>query len=233
MARETFTDWILWKDENYIFINKPAQVTSLQDRNTDKNILDLARQFDPDVQLCHRLDKETSGVLLIARNPESYRHASMQFEHREVTKTYLTIVWGSSGYKQLVIDTPILVTGRGVAKTDRHNGKESLTLVNTLKSWPRFSLLECRPKSGRKHQIRVHLASKGHPVISDSQYGGEPVYLSKLKKKYSGEEKPMINRLALHASSLEIRLLNDDSIKVEAPLPNDIAVVIKLLEKYG
>lgn len=89
-----FKDLILFEDNDFILINKPPFISTLEDRNESTTIISLAREAEPDPQVCHRLDKDTSGVLAIARNPEAYRHLSMQFENREVTKTYHAVADG-------------------------------------------------------------------------------------------------------------------------------------------
>ena len=98
---------VLFQDNDFILVNKPPFISTLEDRNDPSNILALARQVEPDPQVCHRLDKDTSGVLAIARNPEAYRHLSMQFENREVVKTYHAIVDGAHFFENKLVDRAI------------------------------------------------------------------------------------------------------------------------------
>src|SRR5437868_1048047 len=102
-----FSDLILFEDNDYVLINKPPFISTLEDRNEPVNLLALAREVFADPQVCHRLDKDTSGVLAIAKNPEAYRHLSMQFEHREVTKTYFAVADGLHQFEDKLIDAPI------------------------------------------------------------------------------------------------------------------------------
>jgi 23S rRNA pseudouridine955/2504/2580 synthase len=235
MAKIKFESLILFEDNDYIVINKPAQIASLQDRNDEINILQLAKTYTATPQLCHRLDKETTGALAIAKNPEAYRDLAIQFEDRKVNKTYHAIADGIHTLSNQTIDKPLAPGVRGVVKIDP-SGKESVTIVNTIKTFKMHSLLECRPLTGRMHQIRVHLASVGAPISCDNTYGGKPLMLSEIKKKYKlgkgKEENPIIKRTALHAYALEFSSLCANKIKVEAPYPKDFAVAIKQLEKY-
>jgi 23S rRNA pseudouridine955/2504/2580 synthase len=235
MAKIRFDTLVLFEDDDYIVINKPAQVASLDDRNEDINILKLAKSYTPTPQLCHRLDKETTGALAIAKNPEAYRSLAIQFEDREVGKIYHAIADGIHSIKNLTIDQPLTPGVKGVVRIDR-SGKDSVTIVNTLETFKMHSLLECKPLTGRMHQIRVHLASVGAPISGDQTYGGKPLLLSDIKKKYKlgkwKEESPIIRRTALHAHALEFNSMNAKIIKVEAPYPKDFAVAVKQLKKY-
>lgn len=232
-----FRDLIVFEDEDYLLINKPAFISTLEDRNDDLDIIGMARDYISTAQVCHRLDKETSGALLIAKNPEAYRSASMQFEHRKVKKIYHAVCDGIHAFKELKIDLPIYATKKGVVKISKNQGKEALTFVNTLKAYRRYTLVACQPVTGRMHQIRIHLSSQGAPISGDEQYGGKPFYLSALKKTYNlkkdAEEQPLIKRVALHAQAISFELLNGEAVSVEAPYPKDFAVVLKQLEKLS
>ncbi len=236
MSRLRFTDLILYQDNDYIAINKPAFVATLEDRNDPYNILSLARDYIADAQVCHRLDKETSGVLIIAKNPEAYRGLSMQFEKRKVSKQYHALCDGIHDFKELPIDLPIYITGKGTVKIDQRQGKEASSVAQTLTAYQQHSLVLCRPLTGRMHQVRIHLSSMGAPVTGDEVYGGKPLYLSSLKRHYNlkqwEEELPLIKRTALHAWSLEFKGIDNKPIRVEAPYPKDFAVAVKQLEKY-
>jgi len=236
MAKITFRDLILFEDEDYLCINKPAGISSLEDRNDKYNILQMSRNYHPDASLCHRLDKDTSGVLLIAKNEEAYRHASLQFEHRTVKKIYHAMIFGTRQFEEVNLDQPLVITGRGIVKVDAKKGKEALTIVNTFRTFRHFSLLECQLETGRKHQIRVHLAHAGFPIVGDLQYGGEWYTLAQIKKKYNprgdASQSNLISRVALHAHSLQFKTISEELEIISAPYPNDFAVMLKILEKY-
>lgn len=235
-----FADLILFENDDYIVVNKPPHIATLDERNADNpfSILRLARQYTPDAQVAHRLDKETSGVLAIAKNSEAYRHLAMQFEHREVTKRYHAVVNGVQDFDSISVYLPILALPRdGLVRIDREKGKEAETIFNTLRAYRQHTLVECMPISGRMHQIRIHLVCLKAPIVADETYGGQSVYLSQLKRKFNlkkdTEELPMIKRVALHARSLTFNLLNDERITIEAPYPKDFEVLVKQLEKYS
>lgn len=228
-----FKSLILWEDKDYLIVNKPPFISTLDDRNDEVNMLSLARKEYEDIQVCHRLDKETSGVLCFAKNPDAYRELSMQFEHRTVSKVYHAVVDGIHSLNKEKVEAPILKLGNGTVKIDR-KGKEATTTFETLKAFKMHTQVECRPVTGRMHQIRIHLSKLGASITGDSQYGGKPFFLSKIKRSYNFNkweaERPLINRFALHAFILEFKLLNGDPLRVEAPYPKDFRVLIKQLE---
>lgn len=234
-----FESLIVFENDDYILINKPPRVSSLDERTPDKSgqsILRLAKAYHADAQLGHRLDKETSGILAIAKNPEAYRHLAMQFEHREVAKRYHAVVNGLHDFDGISVYLPISPVKDGTAvRIDREKGKVAETIFNTLKAYKRHTLVECMPVTGRMHQIRVHLMCLKAPIVNDPTYGGEPILLSQIKRKFNlkqdTEEQPLIQRVALHAHSLTFALLNGDSMTFEAPYPKDFDTVVKQLEK--
>jgi len=235
-----FKDIIIFENNDYILINKPPFLASLDERTQDKHqsILRLAKAYSDDAQLCHRLDKETSGVLAIAKNPAAYRNLAMQFENREVTKRYHAVVNGVHDFDSVSVFLPIAQLKDGTAvRIDREKGKIAETVFFTLKAYRHHTLVECIPITGRMHQIRVHLQCLKAPIVCDPTYGGDDIFLSQLKSKKFNlkkgtEELPLIKRVALHAHSLTFRLLNGEVIKVEAPYPKDFDVLVKQLDKF-
>lgn len=231
-----FQSSILYEDDDYLLVNKPPHLSTLDERHGDKgqNMLRLAREYSPDAQAGHRLDKETSGVLLFARNPEAYRHISMQFEHRTVTKIYHALAGGIHDFRGVMVSLPILPLKTGTVKIDRDAGKEAETIFNTLQVYKAHTLVECIPLTGRMHQIRIHLQCLKAPIVMDTQYGGPPIYLSEIKRKYklakAEEEKPLISRVALHARALNFEKRNGERVTVEAPYPRDMAALLRQLE---
>ncbi|AYQ35272.1 MULTISPECIES: RluA family pseudouridine synthase [Runella] len=238
MLRYEFKDLILFENEDYIVINKPPHVATINERTADKSIsiLRMAKEYSHDAQVAHRLDKETSGVLAIAKNPAAYRHIAMQFEYREVTKRYHAVANGVHDFDSISVFLPIAPLKDGTAvKIDRQNGKAAETVFFTKQAFRKHTLVECIPITGRMHQIRVHLQCLKAPIVCDPTYGGATVYLSELKRNYNlkkdSEELPIIQRVALHAFSLTFRLMNDETVVIEAPYPKDFGVLVKLLEK--
>ncbi|MCS5491632.1 RluA family pseudouridine synthase [Algoriphagus limi] len=234
MKKVDFQKLILFENADYLVINKPPYLSSLDDRHEAQNILDLAKDYSADAQLCHRLDKETSGCLVIAKNPEAYRHLAIQFENRKVSKIYHAVVEGIKEYEHLLVDRNLVASAKGVAKVSKE-GKPAQTVFNTLKTYRAHSLIECKPITGRLHQIRVHLAYLKSPICGDELYGGRALYLSSLKRRFNlkkdTEELPIMQRVSLHAFSIGFEGLDGKEIFVEAPYPKDFQVLIHQLEK--
>ncbi len=234
MKKITFEDLILLENSDFMVINKPPYYSSLDDRHEAQNILDLAKGYWEDAQLCHRLDKETSGCLAIAKHPEAYRHLAMQFENRQVQKIYHAVVEGINDFNEVLVDRNLAANNKGIAKVSK-DGKPAQTLVNTLKTYYAHTLVACSPITGRLHQIRVHLAYLKAPICGDPLYGGRPLFLSALKRRFNlkkeTEELPIMQRVSLHAFSLQFTGLNSQKITVQAPYPKDFQVLLQQLEK--
>ncbi|WP_026952760.1 RluA family pseudouridine synthase [Algoriphagus mannitolivorans] len=234
MKKVDFQHLILFENEDYLVINKPPYLSSLDDRHEAQNILDLAKMHTADAQLCHRLDKETSGCLVIAKNPEAYRHLAIQFENREVEKVYHAVIDGIKDFRQELVDRNLVATNKGIAKVSKE-GKSAQTVFNTLKTYYAHTLVECKPITGRLHQIRVHLAYLKSPICGDTLYGGKPLFLSSLKRRFNlkkdTEELPIMQRVSLHAFSISFEGRDGKQIQVEAPYPKDFQVLVQQLEK--
>lgn len=229
-----FQDIILFEDDDYILVNKPPFLSTLADRRDPINLLGLAREYIPVAQVCHRLDKDTSGVLAIAKNAEAYRHLNMQFEDRQVGKVYHAVVDGIHNFHDELVEAPILKLDDGMVKISRPEGKPAQTWFTALKSYKYHSLVECRPVTGRMHQIRIHLAIQRAPITGDDVYGGKPFLLSSIKRDYKlkkgTEEEPFMKRMALHAFSLQFNDRSDRRRIIEAPYPKDMQALIRQLE---
>jgi RluA family pseudouridine synthase len=229
-----FQDAIIYEDDHFMVVNKPPYMATLEDRNSPHNLQAFAKRHNETLSACHRLDKETSGAVLFAKSEEAYRHASMQFEHRKIVKVYHAFVDGLHDFKNEKVDLPILPLKKGIAVIDYRKGKESSTTFSTLETFKRHTLIECKPLSGRMHQIRVHLAKKKAPIINDELYGGKMLFLSSLKRNYKlkgeTEEQPLIKRFALHARKLTFENFSEQ-VTVDADYPKDIAVLYKQLQK--
>jgi 23S rRNA pseudouridine955/2504/2580 synthase len=237
MKLPNFQDLILFENNDIVVVNKPPFISSLDDRNGETiNMLRLAKQEYEDAQICHRLDRETSGALIFAKNPEAYRNVSMQFEHREVKKIYHAIADGQHRFENMEVDLPIGIGNKGVVRIDKAEGKAADTLFNTIQLFNHYTLIECQPRTGRMHQIRIHLATQRASISGDTLYGGKPFYLSKIKRGYKlskdQEELPILKRFALHAKQVEFKLMNGDTILVDAPYPKDFDTGLKMLMKF-
>lgn len=237
MKKLAFPDLILFENEDYIIINKPPHVSTLHDRQDEgkDNIIELAREYCPDAQVAHRLDRDTSGVLAIAKNPDAYRSLAIQFEKRKVSKIYHAVVDGLHDFKEVLVDKPILPQNGGYVTIDFQEGKPAQTSFNTLKPFRYHTLVECKPLTGRMHQIRIHLATLKASIVHDTRYGGKKLYLSDLKKKFNlkkdTDEQPLISRFALHAYELGFTLMNGEYQTFTASYPKDMRALLNQLEK--
>lgn len=231
----SLSDIILYEDDHYLVINKPAFLSTLEDRNDRLNALNIVRADFSEAQVCHRIDKETSGILLFAKHNEAYRHAASQFEQRQVYKEYHAIVDGKVNVQGKIVDLPLRLSGSGKGFVDLKYGKEAVTEFETLEVFTAHSLLCCKPITGRRHQIRIHVSHHNTPIVSDTLYGGKPFLLSSIKRNYhpkaDQEELPLIRRFALHAHRIILPGLKGDKIDVKAEYPKDFMVVLKHLRR--
>jgi RluA family pseudouridine synthase len=229
-----FEDLLIYEDDDLMLVNKPPFLSTLEDRHEKTNLLGLAKNYLPTAQVCHRLDKDTSGVLAIAKHPEAYRHMSIQFEKRLVTKIYHAVVDGVHNFKNEDVNLPILKLEDGTVRISKKEGKPAQTFFTTLTPYKSNTLVECRPVTGRMHQIRIHLATLGAQITGDEVYGGKLIYLSSLKRgfnlKKGSEELPLMQRMALHAFSLEFSDLSGKTKKIDAPYPKDFQVLVRQLD---
>ncbi len=245
---------ILLNDDDIVAVEKPAGLATIPGRGeTDSLLESVARQLgiphkgeaDPRVRVVHRLDKDTSGVVLFAKNITTQRHLSHQFQNNQVEKEYLALVAGHPAADEGEIDAaigphPNAKTRMAVLK---HGGRPALTHWKLEKRFREMSLLRVFPKTGKTHQIRVHLKHIGVPLAIDPLYNpprkpGEPmgILLSRFKRDYRAakeNERPLIARLTLHAD----RITFDHPVKrkttIEAPLPKDFRAVLNQLERHA
>jgi 23S rRNA pseudouridine1911/1915/1917 synthase len=201
----------------------------------------LGSLYKSPVYTAHRLDRDTSGIIVFARDADTHRLLSRAFASRQAEKLYYAVVHGRPDWTETACDLSLVPDGDRQHRTiiDKRHGKRSLTRFRLLFSARGYAVVEARPATGRTHQIRVHLASLGHPVVCDPLYGArdspKPVRLSAFKKGWRGDplaEKPLLDRLGLHAARLVLPYPGDgDRLDLEAPLPRDMAALIKQLEK--
>lgn len=234
---------ILEESEDFVVVNKPAGLLTIPDRQTSGgplNLHDLLEARYGKVFTVHRLDRDTSGVVVFARNAETHKLLSLQFENRQIRKSYLGLVTGRVWEKEGRIELPIAEDPSKKGRmTTVKKGKEALTTFEVLESFSLYTLLRIHIFTGRTHQIRVHMKATGHPIAMDEVYGsGKPFFLSYIKKKYrvgrfQEEEKPLMNRMALHAATLSFEDKKGQRHTFEAPLPKDFQAVIHQLRKHA
>ncbi len=212
---------ILYEDLNILAIDKPSGVLVHPDLySKEKTIFDFFLKKYPKLEIVHRLDRETSGVMLLAKNSKAHEFLKRQFMSREVKKVYHAIVSGSMKNDRGVINKPIgrsprdfrrYLSGRGA----RGEMREAITEYRVSKRLKNFTYLEVRPKTGRTHQIRVHMKYLNHPIVGDSLYNPK------------GSVPKGISRMVLHAKSIEFKDLKGKTVKVESKLPKEFAKVLK------
>ena len=233
----------LYEDDDLVIVNKPARVLAIPDR-FDANLPSIRTMLQAElgqpVFVVHRIDRDTSGVIVFAKNEASHRYLSSLFERHEVGKFYAGLVMGTPSPEAGRIEEPIAehpaVKGKMMVSK---KGKASVTDYRVVESWPLHALMQWQIHTGRTHQIRVHMQSIGHPIVCDEVYGdGQPFLLSSIKRKYNmskgqEEERPLLNRLALHAYRLTFTAPDGKEISAEAPIPKDIAACIAQLRKLA
>jgi 23S rRNA pseudouridine955/2504/2580 synthase/23S rRNA pseudouridine1911/1915/1917 synthase len=233
---------ILWHDDRILAVNKPAGLATVPGRDESKSVLDELRGFS-NLRLVHRLDKETSGVLLLAKDRDAQRHLCAQFLNRQVQKEYLALVTGKITAESGEINAPLARSGKSDKfMTISKRGRPSVTRWEVLQRFRGLTLVRCIPLTGRTHQIRVHMKSIGHALAIDPLYnppqGGwaEGILLSRFKRDYKEKpqgERPLINRLTLHAAKITFCDLTGNAVTVDCPPAKDFRATVNMLRKYA
>ncbi|GAI87400.1 unnamed protein product [marine sediment metagenome] len=236
---------IIYEDDCLIILNKQANMVVHPARSNTHGTLVNALAFYSDKLssglgqfrpgIIHRLDKNTTGVMVVTKDETSQWKIARQFQHRQIKKGYLAIVHGTVELEADQISAPV---GVDLRKRERYavrteTGKEAVTVYEALESFRGFSLLKITPKTGRTHQIRVHLSHIKHPIVADDMYGGKLVYPWQLADAEPAAQEPIIDRCALHAHTLEFKHpKHEKMVKFEAPLPKDMQNLLDMLRKY-
>jgi RluA family pseudouridine synthase len=229
---------ILYQDEALLVVNKPAGLSTLPDGYNPSlpHVKNVLEQQAGRLWIVHRLDKETSGVLLLARSAEAHRSLNTQFEQHLVSKIYHALVKGTPDWQEKTICLPLRSNGDRSHRTviDLNNGKPALTHLKVLEWFGHYCLVEASPETGRTHQIRAHLSSVGLSIIGDKLYGGrnrdvpsesESEFLHNIDLR-----KISMAGMGLHAKSLEINHpISGQRLKFEAPYPVWLEDILKLL----
>jgi len=251
---DRYTIEILHEDDDIIVVHKPAGLLSIPDhwdkeKSHLRGVLEsyLSKKINNnnagEIFVVHRLDKDTSGIMIFAKNSESHKNLSMQFEQRTITKKYFAIVCGHPVPAEGVINERI---GKKLKKggkkfIDPRKGSPSQTDYKVVKEYRDYSLIEAIPHTGRMHQIRVHLAHIGCPlavdtVYSDPEKSGIEIcdVKHRTKRKNDVEPKYIINRLTLHATQIDfLHPANSEKLSFSVPPPKDFSSLLKQLDKWN
>ena len=236
---------IIYEDDELIILNKqPDMLVHPARGNTHGTLVNALAFYSDQLSsglgefrpgIVHRLDRNTTGVMVVAKSDPAQWKIAKQFERREVNKTYLAIVHGTPELDADRIKVPLGVHPKIREKyaIRPETGKEAITFYEVLESFRGFSLLKLAPKTGRTHQIRVHLSYIKHPIVADDMYGGKLVYPWQLADDEPAVQEPIISRMALHAFSIEFKHpTTEQPVKFESPLPDDMQNLLDTLRKY-
>jgi len=231
----------IFENDDFIVLNKPSGMLSIPDRTQSQpSLKDFLIQKLGGIFTVHRLDRDTSGVIVFAKNETTHKYLSQQFEDRHTQKIYNGLVTGKLDEPAGVIDEAIAEhhSQKGMM-TVNTQGKPSVTEYALLEQFRSYSWMQFQILTGRTHQIRVHMKHLGHPIACDELYGdGKSILLSSFKKKFNlaksaEEERPMLNRLALHAAQLSFKDIHENPHNFEAPLPKDLRALLQQLKKWN
>lgn len=231
---------IIFEDAHFVAVNKPAGMLSIPDRTqSETSLKDILIEKYGHIFTVHRLDKETSGIIVFAKDEATHKYLSKAFEEKTVEKYYLGLVHGTPSQSTGSIDGPIMEHSvqKGLMMVNRR-GKPSLTDYEVQETLGKYSLVKFRIHTGRTHQIRVHAKHIGHPIACDPLYGdGTPIRLSAIKKKYNlskkeEEERPILSRVALHSYQLKFTDGHGKQHDLVAELPKDIRALVQQMKKH-
>jgi len=229
---------VIWSDKDLLVIDKPAGILSLPD-GYDPSLPHLKSILSPihgPLWIVHRLDRYTSGVMVLARGLEAHQKLNIQFQERKVKKAYRALVLGNPEWDQKSIELPLRVnTGRRhrtVVDLDR--GKPSATHFSVHERFKDYSLIEAIPETGRRHQIRAHLSNEGYPVVCDRLYGNQrEIRRSEIDAHFHpGMEPggPVLTRAGLHARSIGfIHPIDGQKTNFKSPLASDMQLMLNIL----
>ncbi|MCA9554831.1 MAG: RluA family pseudouridine synthase, partial [Myxococcales bacterium] len=230
---------VVYEDADLIAINKPGDVVVHPTASAyHRTVIRIARARlnEPELDLAHRIDKETSGLVIMSRNPAAATHLSLQFARRTVEKSYLAVVLGAPEWDERTIELPLRLVPDSLTKCLMEVGgagaQPALTHVRVVARGDRTALVEARPKTGRQHQIRLHLAHIGHPILGDKLYfGSEDFFVAAIRGDY--DEAALVGsvghpRQALHAWQASFQHPEDGRTFTQAaPLPEDMVALAR------
>ena len=211
---------VLFENDAILAVDKPEGVVSISEAGKGGLPELLCDVYAGRLYTVHRLDREASGVIVFAKDAAMHRHLNGEFDRRSVRKTYLALTHGTIAANRGTVNKPIREFGSGRMGIDPKSGKPSATEFKVEERFKGFTLLRAFPLTGRRHQIRVHLYSLGHPIVGDLKYG----------EKAAQENFP---RLMLHALEIEFALPDGERLKICSSVPESFATVVKVIrERY-
>ena len=227
---------IIFEDDKLIVVDKPAGYLSIPGRNNDApSVLTALRANRDDLYPVHRLDMNTSGVLILAKSLAVHKEMNQLFESRQVEKSYLAITKGNPANDHGEVNENLIVLDQKTIISKK--GKVALSSYQTLEEFRQYAYLNVNISTGRRHQIRVHLAYLNCPIVCDPLYGdGQPFFLSSIKKKFNSrnEERPLLSRTALHAHKISFQLSEEDELRsYSSEAPKDMRAMLNQLRKNG
>ena len=253
-TREFWEIPVLFEDDHLLALDKPAGLLNSPDRYEPHrpNLMKLLHAGIADgkpwarerhlayLMYAHRLDFETSGVLLLAKSKPALVALANLFGSEKPLKQYVALAQGTPAKDKFEVEAklaphPLKI---GLTRVDPKNGKKAGTRFEALEKFSGYTLLRCEPLTGRSHQIRVHLRHVGLPIVGDGLYGGKPLWLSRLKRDYrlkpGREERPLLSRVALHAEMLTLpHPITGGTVTITAPWPKDLKVAVKYLRLFA
>ena len=255
---ETDSLWkfpILWEDEHVLAINKPAGILTIHDPGYPEHdvlipLLKAEISRGRAIWLKNRsisflkplnfLDLHASGVLLMGKNTEAEKSIKDQLNADNPLETYLGIIDGIPKSDEFEIDLKLLIRPfvSNIVKVTKQ-GKKSRSIIKVTEKFQGYSIISAWPVTRRKEQLQAHLAFRNHPLVGDSKYGGQPLLLSEMKRRYRpnkyNEERPLLDRPALHLKEIRFESTTHpgESVTIEAPLPKDMKAAIRYLQRYS
>ena len=250
IAPEALPLAVVHEDEHLVVVNKAAgMVVHPAHENWVGTLLNaLAHHFmvrgtrglDHRLGLLHRIDKDTSGLVLVAKTEEALYKLSQQFREHSIERSYYALVWGVPDPPKGIIDQHLARNPkdrREVVPVQKHEGKHAITHYEVVHDFYNFSLLRCRLETGRTHQIRVHMKHIGHPIFNDAKYGGDKIWKGRITTKYKQFVKncmKILSRQALHAKTLGfVHPATEERVFFDSPLPEDMRLVISKCDAYA
>ena len=228
---------LLWSDDDILIVDKPAGLLTIRDGyNPDLPYLSAILEKDfGRIWVVHRLDRETSGVMIFARNAVAHQALNTQFQQHQIKKIYHTIVIGMPEWEEISIALPLKIDGDRRHRTivDHQSGKPAQTEAHVLKRLGLFSLVAAFPATGYTHQIRAHLSSLGFSILGDRLYKSLQPETQAMREAQKVAEQLPIHRLALHAYQMTFtHPVTAASMTVQAPYPVDIQKTIDVLTNF-